>query len=77
MTTVDVDVWLLIDSDGRAVADCLPAHLKDEYEADHGRELDPSTPARVVKLTVTVALPRPAEVRCAVPCEVADGVRVG
>ncbi len=70
---VEVEVWVLIDADGLAVSDCLPEHLKDEYEADHGQELDPSTPTRIVKVTLRVPLPKAVEMTGTVPEEVTTG----
>src|SRR5262245_58098825 len=51
-----VTVWVLIDADGNAVSDCNPEHLRDEYEADFDGPLDPATPTRIVKLTLSIPL---------------------
>lgn len=41
---IDVTVWVLIDQDGRAVSDCNPDVLRDEFQCDHG-DHDPARPA--------------------------------
>jgi len=70
--TCEVEVWVLVDADGAAVADCDPDHLKDEYEADHG-EFDPAKPTRLVKVTLTVPLPAAVELVGTIPEEVDGG----
>lgn len=73
---IDVSVWVFVDAEGRAVSDCNPDHLRDEYEADFSQEFDPKVPARVVKLTLRVRLPRAQELSGEVPDQVTGGVSV-
>lgn len=73
---IDVPVWVFVDAEGNAVSDCNPDHLRDEYEADFGREFDPKTAARLVKLTIRVKLPRAQELSGEVPDQVTGGVSV-
>lgn len=70
--TVEVTVWVLIDQDGNAVSDCLPEHLKDEYEADIG-DYDETQAHRIVKLKIKVPLPKVIELAGEVPEEVTAG----
>lgn len=56
----EVEVWVLVDENGDAVADVNPEHLRDEYEADVG-DLEPQMARRVVKITVRIPKPRPVE----------------
>lgn len=69
---IDVTVWMLLDSDGRAAADCNPDQLRDEYQCDHC-ELDPRTAFQLYRLTVRVPRPKPVPVLCVVPAVVAAG----
>lgn len=56
----EIEVWVLVDENGDAVADVDPLHLKDEYEADIG-ELEPQMARRVVRITVRIPKPRAVE----------------
>ena len=55
------------------MADCLREHLRDEYEADYAKELDAATPTRLIRLTLSVPLPKPVLMAGVVPDEVTDG----
>jgi hypothetical protein len=66
---IDVTVWMLLDSEGRAVADCNPDQLRDEYHCDIG-DLDPRSAFQLFQLTVRVPRPRPVPVACVVPTAV-------
>jgi len=72
MQTCEIEVWILVDEDGGAVADCDPSHLRDEYETDVG-ELDVTKAMRQIKVTLTVPLPKPIELTGTVPAEVSTG----
>jgi hypothetical protein len=62
---ITVDVWLLVDENGCAAADCSPEQLRDDYRCDHG-DLDGGVACRLYKLAVRVPRPRPVPVTCAV-----------
>lgn len=70
---IEVEVWVLVDANGNAAADCDPDHLKDEYEADYGEALDPQTPSRVVKIKLRIPAPAPVELAAEVPAEANAG----
>lgn len=72
METCEIEVWVLVDEDGNAVADCNPDHLKDEYEADVG-ELETHVARRVVKITLTIPKPQAVSLACVIPAEVNAG----
>lgn len=63
---VDVTVWVLVDENGRAVADCDPQNLGDEYRCDVG-DLHPHTVTQLYRLTFQVPRPVPISFAVAVP----------
>jgi hypothetical protein len=65
--TTQVEVWVLVDENGDAVASCDQDCLSDLYEEKIGT--DHATGRRVVKVVLTVPLPRPVELSGTVPEE--------
>lgn len=69
---VEVTIWVLLDEHGRAVSDCIPEHLGDEYRCDVG-DLEPGTATQLYRLTIRVPKPRPVAFAVAVPAVEAVG----
>lgn len=65
---VEVVVWVRVDAEGNAVADCNEDEIAGEWEADHG-DLDPSVPSRIICVTLKVPKPVAVELVCEVPEE--------
>jgi hypothetical protein len=66
-TTTQVEVWVLVDENGDAVSSCDPDCLSDLYEEHIGS--DHATGRRVVKVVLTVPLPKPVELSGVVPAD--------
>ncbi|HEY1190056.1 MAG TPA: hypothetical protein VGE74_20565 [Gemmata sp.] len=58
--TITVEVWVLVDSEGRYVADADPENLSDEYAFQVGK-MTLGKPVQLVRLTASLALPRQIE----------------
>ncbi|MDY3555279.1 hypothetical protein R5W24_004420 [Gemmata sp. JC717] len=56
--TVEALIWVLVDNEGRYVADADPEALIDEYALQVGAPTF-GRPVQLVKLTATIPLPRP------------------
>jgi hypothetical protein len=71
MPTQEIEVWVLVDENGDAVADVDQGTLAERYEDAIGA--DPSVARRVIRVVLTVPLPVTAELRGTVPAELAIG----
>lgn len=60
--TVDAVIWVLVDSEGRYVADADPEALIDEYAVQVGN-VTFGRPTQLVKLVATLPIPRTIEMR--------------
>lgn len=63
METCEVEVWLVVDAPGDYGVGRTEEQALENYEDNIGG----NSPRRVVKLTLTVPLPRVQEVRAALP----------
>ena len=58
--TVEVTVWVLVDENGDYVASDAIGHATERYDEQIGADRD-VTELRRVKVTLTVPVPKPAE----------------
>ena len=59
--TLDVVIWVLVDAEGRYVADADPDNLSDEYRFQVGNP-ELGKPLQLVKLTARLPVPRHLEI---------------
>lgn len=57
---ITATIWVLVDANGRYVADARPDNLEDEYGTDIAPP-DLGQPLQLVRITARIPLPRPVE----------------
>ena len=69
MKTADVELWVLVDADGRHVACELADGLLPHYDEAFGRDDANPVPHRIIRVVLTVPLPSVPTLTGVVPAD--------
>jgi hypothetical protein len=68
MNTVEIEVWVSVDSDGNYECGLDAEQATERHEENHGA-LNAFMGNRMVRVKLQVPLPKPIEVSCVIPAE--------